>query len=450
MNLRETIKRILSEELDTTKSNYEKQVAVLKKLLKSKDYEGVCRYNFTHDEDNDRVASVIVIFSSDWYRQNEDSKYLNIQLIKIQTTKLLIKKLAERFLGIENLYVGSYLEDCNSSLNEQQDTKSNYEKQVELIEKLLKSQSYEGVCGFRFIEDEDDDRVRSIMIKFSEVWYLTDDDSLYLNKKLRLIQETKKKVADIIGRYLNLDNIYVGSYLQECNSSLNEQQDTKSNYEKQVAVLKRLLKSKSYDGLCGYSFTADSDNDEVSRVNLRISSKWDRLSNDQLGALSQAEDDIRDICKKFLGMENLNIRYYLEDCDSSLNEETTPKDDAFQRVLKKVIPDGSTHKYSYSLPYSDEGEVKVIMKYSPLSSSRLMKMVREDGTFYNGIQLNLQIDELIWKSDFDKEWEQVKKTYELPTRFWSEFEDEMSDKFRKAVGMGYVDVYYRNPDTITQ
>ena len=330
------------------------------------------------------------------------------------------------------------------------DTKSNYEKQVRIFEKLLKSKSYEGVCGFRFIEDEDDDRVRSIMIKFSEVWYLTDDDSLYLNKKLRLIQETKKKVADIIGRYLNLDNIYVGSYLQECNSSLNEQQDTKSNYEKQVAVLKRLLKSKSYDGLCGYSFTADSDNDEVSRVNLRISSKWDRLSNDQLGALSQAEDDIRDICKKFLGMENLNIRYYSEDCDSSLNEETTPKDDAFQRVLKKVIPDGSTHKYSYSLPYSDEGEVKVIMKYSPLPSSKLMKMVREDGTFYNGIQLNLQIDELIWKSDFDKEWEQVKKTYELPTRFWSEFEDDMSDKFRKAVGMGYVDVYYRNPDTITQ
>ena len=232
------------------------------------------------------------------------------------------------------------------------DTKSNYEKQVRIFEKLLKSQSYEGVCGFRFIEDEDDDRVRSIMIKFSEVWYLSDNDSLYLNKKLRLIQETKKNVADIIGRYLNLDNIYVGSYLEECVSSLNEQEQ--------------------------------------------------------------------------------------------------PKDDAFQRVLKKVIPDGSTHKYSYSLPYSDEGEVKVIMKYSPLSSSRLMKMVREDGTFYNGIQLNLQIDKLIWKSDFDKEWEQVKNTYELPTRFWSEFEDEMSDRFRKAVGMGYVDVYYRNPDTITQ
>ena len=335
------------------------------------------------------------------------------------------------------------------------DTKSNYEKQVRIFEKLLKSQSYEGVCGFRFIEDEDDDRVRSIMIKFSEVWYLTDDDSLYLNKKLRLIQETKKKVADIIGRYLNLDNIYVGSYLEECNSSLNEQQDTKSNYEKQVRLFEKLLNSKSYDGLCGYSFTSDSDKDEVGSVILRFSSKWYRTSDDQihyreLMSMNTTKQDIRDISKKFLGMENLYVRSYLDDCDSSLNEETTPKDDAFQRVLKKVIPDGSTHKYSYSLPYSDEGEVKVIMKYSPLSSSRLMKMVREDGTFYNGIQLNLQIDELILKSDFDKEWEQVKNTYELPTRFWSEFEDDMSDKFRKAVGMGYVDVYYRNPDTITQ
>ena len=50
--------------------------------------------------------------------------------------------------------------------------------------------------------------------------------------------------------------------------------------------------------------------------------------------------------------------------------------------------------------------------------------------------------------DFDKDWEQVRKTQDLPTRFWSEFEDEMSDKFRKSIGMGYVDVYYKYPDTI--
>jgi hypothetical protein len=231
------------------------------------------------------------------------------------------------------------------------DIKSNYEKQAKLIKKLLDGKSYEGVCDYMFIPDDDHDRVGSVMITFSEEWYRSSDETQELNRKLFLIGQTRTKIREIIKRYLNIE-LYVGSYLGKCNSSLNEQEQ--------------------------------------------------------------------------------------------------PKDDAFQRVLKKVIPDGSTYKYSYSLPYSDQGEVKVIMKYSPLPSSKLIKMVREDGTFYNGIQLNLQIDELIWKSDFDKEWEQVKKTYELPTRFWSEFEDEMSDRFRKAVGMGYVDVYYRNPDTITQ
>lgn len=243
MNLRETIKRILNEELDTTKSNYEKQVAVLKKLLKSKSYEGVCGYNFTHDKDNDRVAGVIVIFSSDWYRQNEDAKYLNFQLMKMQKTKLDIREIAERFLGIENLYVGSYLEDCNSSLNEQE----------------------------------------------------------------------------------------------------------------------------------------------------------------------------------------------------------TPKDVAFHKALKRVIPDGSVYKSDYPLPYSDEGDVHVIMKYSVLPSSRIMKMTREDGSLYDAIQVHLQIDELLWKSDFDKEWERVEKTHSLPSSFWSMFEDDIADLVHKKMGLGYVEVYYNYP-----
>jgi hypothetical protein len=243
MNLRETIKRIIIEELDTTKSNYEKQVAVLKRLLKSKDYEGVCSYNFTHDEDNDRVAGVIVIFSSDWYRLSDEQKYLNIQLMKMQTTKQDIRDIAKRFLGIENLYVGSYLEDCNSSLN----------------------------------------------------------------------------------------------------------------------------------------------------------------------------------------------------------EETTPKDLAFQKALKRVIPDGSVYKSDYPLPYSDEGDVHIIMKYSVLPSSRIMKMTREDGSLYDAIQVHLQIDELLWKSDFDKDWERVEKTHSLPSSFWSMFEDDIADLVYKKMGLGYVEVYYKYP-----
>lgn len=243
MNLRETIKRILSEELGDTKSNYEKQVAVLKKLLKSKDYEGVCRYDFTHDEENDRVAGVYVIFSVDWYRKSDEQKYLNMQFISIQTTKEDIKQIAKKYLGIENLYVGSYLEDCNSSLN----------------------------------------------------------------------------------------------------------------------------------------------------------------------------------------------------------EEKSSKENVLQNVLKRLIPDGSVYKSDFPLPYSDEGYVDVIMKYSVLPSSRIMKMEREDGTFYDAIQVHLQIDELLWKSDFDKEWERVEKTHSLPSHFWSMFEDEISDLVYKKMGLGYVEVYYKYP-----
>lgn len=119
MNLRKTIKRILKEELGETKSNYEKEVAGLKKLLRAKNYEGVCGYNFTHDKDNDRVAGVIVIFSNDWYRKSDKQEYLNKQFISIHTTKEDIKQNAKKYLGIKNLYVGAYLEDCNSSLNKQ-------------------------------------------------------------------------------------------------------------------------------------------------------------------------------------------------------------------------------------------------------------------------------------------------------------------------------------------
>jgi len=228
--------------------------------------------------------------------------------------------------------------------------------------------------------------------------------------------------------------------------------DTKSNYEKQVAVLLRLLKSKDYEGVCGYSFTHDKDNDRVAGVHVEFSSDWYRLSDDQkylnlqLRKMQETKRDINQIAQKYLGIENLYVGSYLEDCNSSLNEQETPKDVAFQKALKRVIPDGSVYKSSYPLPYSDEGDVHVIMKYSVLPTSRIMKMGREDGSEYDGLQLHLMVDELIWKSDFDKEWEPIRRPHDIGTRFWSEFEDDMSDLFRKKMGMGYVDTYFKHPD----
>jgi hypothetical protein len=141
-----------------------------------------------------------------------------------------------------------------------------------------------------------------------------------------------------------------------------------------------------------------------------------------------------------------NIKYLVsDDLGEYLNEQETPKDLAFQKTLKRVIPDGSVYKSDYPLPYSDEGYVHVIMKYSVLPSSKIMKMEREDGTLYDAIQVHLQIDELLWKSDFDKDWERVEKTHSLPSSFWSMFEDDISDLVYKKMGLGYVEVYYNYP-----
>ena len=118
MNLSETIKRILREELNTDSTKFERQSQVIKKLLDSASYEGVCGYVFTIDEDNDRVASVILKFSFEWYRSSDDREELNRKLRLIGRTKIEVTKRIHNFLGIENLYVGSYLDDCDSTLQE--------------------------------------------------------------------------------------------------------------------------------------------------------------------------------------------------------------------------------------------------------------------------------------------------------------------------------------------
>jgi len=234
---------------------------------------------------------------------------------------------------------------------------------------------------------------------------------------------------------------------------LNEELDTtKSNYEKQKRILEKLFKSKSYEGVCRYDFRHDEDNDRVGGVYVVFSSDWYRLSDEQkylnlqLMKIQTTKRDIRQIAKRFLGIENLYVVAYLENCNLSLNEETTPKDVSFQKVLKRVIPDGSTYEMSYDLPYADEGKVHVFMKYGTLPTSKLMRMDKQEGGFFYGIQLNIQIDELLWKSDFDPEWENVRRPMDLPSNFWSYFEDDMSDEFRKSLGIEYVEVYFRNPD----
>jgi hypothetical protein len=136
MNLSKTIKRILREELNNGLTKFERQKKLIKKILDSSSYEGVCGYTFTHDEDNDRVASVIVNFSEGWYRYSDDRNELNRRLRKIGVTKIEIENRISNFLGIENLYIGSNLVDCDSKLKENDDTKS---VSSEFIERIFRS-----------------------------------------------------------------------------------------------------------------------------------------------------------------------------------------------------------------------------------------------------------------------------------------------------------------------
>ena len=114
MNLRDTIKRILKEDLGNTRFNAQKRV--IEKLLNTKSYEGVCDYMFIPD--NDRVGSVVIKFSEEWYRSSDETQELNRKLKLIQTTRDDIGKLISRFLGIKGLYVGSYVDKCGSSLGD--------------------------------------------------------------------------------------------------------------------------------------------------------------------------------------------------------------------------------------------------------------------------------------------------------------------------------------------
>ena len=117
MNLRETIKKILREELNTDSANTQRQIKLIKKLLDSASYEGVCDYMFIPDDDNDRVGSVVLKFSEEWYRSSDETQELNRKIFLIGQTRIKVKETINRYLNIK-LYVGSYLERCDSSLGD--------------------------------------------------------------------------------------------------------------------------------------------------------------------------------------------------------------------------------------------------------------------------------------------------------------------------------------------
>ena len=115
MNLRDTIKRILKEEL---KTKGKKEVEIIRRLIDLHSFEGVCDYVVTYDRINDRAGAIILRFSEEWYRSSDEDVELNRKLKLIRTTKEEVEKLIDKYTGLKNIYVGYVFEKCDSSLKD--------------------------------------------------------------------------------------------------------------------------------------------------------------------------------------------------------------------------------------------------------------------------------------------------------------------------------------------
>ena len=103
-----------------------------------------------------------------------------------------------------------------------EESKTKGKKEVEIIRRLLDLNPFEGVCDYVVTYDRINDKVGAVILRFSEEWYRSSDETVELNRKLKLIRATKDEVEKLINNYTGLKNIYVGYVYEECNSSLKD------------------------------------------------------------------------------------------------------------------------------------------------------------------------------------------------------------------------------------
>jgi hypothetical protein len=108
MNLQENIHRIKEVmNLDSYGEKFEHEKKMIEKLISNFKFEYICGINIKMDDENDRVSSVILIFSRDVYK----SPY--IRHVQYPTdTRIKVKKIIKTYLGLENVYVGTEFADC--------------------------------------------------------------------------------------------------------------------------------------------------------------------------------------------------------------------------------------------------------------------------------------------------------------------------------------------------
>lgn len=92
-------RRLISE-------NFQQEKEMISDLLQEHDFDGIIRFEINKDDDIDRVGSVFVVFDFNW-SSNVDY-YLRDKAVRIIKNKIggMIKK----YLGLDNIYIGSYFE----------------------------------------------------------------------------------------------------------------------------------------------------------------------------------------------------------------------------------------------------------------------------------------------------------------------------------------------------
>jgi hypothetical protein len=82
-------------------SNFEKQKGLVENLLSRFEFENVCGFDIVQDEDLDRIGTVFVIFSGSF-------KYIYVNKVKSR-----VRAIINNYLGLDNIYVGSYqVKEC--------------------------------------------------------------------------------------------------------------------------------------------------------------------------------------------------------------------------------------------------------------------------------------------------------------------------------------------------
>lgn len=89
-------RRLISE-------NFQQEKEMILDLLKDYDFDHVVRFEFTKDDDIDRVGSVFLLF--DIHSLNGLDSYLKNRIINV--TKNKIEGIIKKYLGLNNIYVGT-------------------------------------------------------------------------------------------------------------------------------------------------------------------------------------------------------------------------------------------------------------------------------------------------------------------------------------------------------